>query len=184
VITGRTSRPLLGLYLFLTALWSGTLLAFTGGAGLVLKAAPTRADGGVVNRALLDLLDVSSLALAGLLLILAFALNRTRPWSRTVRGVSLRLLAVAAVAAFVSLYLVTPEMVALRAKAGAAFDLLPATDPLRHAWGRLHGLSVLTLLVRLVCATAAFALAFAQLPREPAGSAAPEREVTPPEGSS
>jgi len=184
VIPDRASHPLLGLYLFLTALWTGALLAFAGGAGLVLRASPTRADGGVVNRALLDLLDVASLALAGLLLVLAVALNRTRPWSRTVRGFSLRLLAVAAVAAFVSLYLVTPEMVALRAKAGAAFDLLPATDPLRRAWGRLHGLSLLTLLVRLVCAATAFALAFAQRPREPVGSAEPESPVTPPGGSS
>jgi hypothetical protein len=175
---GGASRPLLGLYLFLVALWTGALLAFAGGAGLVLRAAPTRADGGVVNRALLDALDVASLALSGLLLALAFVLNRTRPWSRTARGFSLRLLAVAAVAAFVSLYLVTPEMVALRAKAGGAFDLLPATDPLRRAWGRLHGLSLLTLLVRLVCAAAAFGLAFGQLP------AGPAREVPPPGDSS
>ncbi len=172
------ARRLLGLYLFLAALWTGALLAFAGGAGLVLSRSPTRADGGAVNRALLDALDVASLAFAGFLFLLAFVLNRWRPWGRTARAVSLRLLALGAVAAFVSLYLVTPEMVALRAKAGATFELLPRTDPLRLAWGRLHGLSLLTLLVRLGCAGAAFALAFGEVPRAREGS------VTPPSGSS
>jgi hypothetical protein len=159
---GGRPTPLLGLYLFLAGLWAGGLAFFAAGAGVVLRAAPTLADGGVVNRALLDALDVASLALAALLLAVAALLNRSRPWGGAARGISLRLLAVAAVAAFVSLYLITPEMVALRAKAGTLFDALPAADPLRRAWGRLHGLSVLTLLVRLVAAVAVFALGFRQ----------------------
>lgn len=159
---GGRPAPLLGVFLFLAGLWAGALAFFAAGAGVVLKTAPTRADGGVVNRALLDALDVASLAAAALLLVGAVFLNRNRPWGRTARGISLRLLAVAAVAAFVSLYLITPEMVALRAKAGPLFDALDAADPLRRAWGRLHGLSFLTLLVRLVAAVAVFALGFRQ----------------------
>jgi len=155
--------PLFGLYLFLAGLWAGALAFFAGGAGIVLRAAPTRADGGAVNRALLDALDAGSLAIAVLLLALAAVLNRSRPWSPTSRALSLRLLALAAVAAFVSLYLITPELVALRARAGPLFEALPVSDPLRRAWGRLHGLSLLTLLVRLVSAAAVFALGFRQV---------------------
>ena len=149
-----------GLYLFLAALWAGALAFFAAAAGIVLKTAPTRVDGGVVNRALLDVLDVASIVLAALLLFLAAVLDRRRPWSRAARGLSIRLLVLAAVAAFVSLYLITPEMVALRAKAGSLFDALPASDPLRRGWSRLHALSLLTLLVRLVAAAAAFLLGF------------------------
>jgi hypothetical protein len=173
---GGRPAPLLGVYLFLAGLWAGALAFFAAGAGVVLRTAPTRADGGVVNRALLDALDVASLAASALLLAVAVLLNRNRPWGRMARGISLRLLAVAGVAAFVSLYLITPEMVALRAKAGPLFDALPVADPLRRSWGRLHGLSFLTLLVRLVAAVAVFALGFRQ-----AGAAA---SAAPTEGTS
>jgi hypothetical protein len=157
-------RPtfLLGLYLFLAGLWTGALVFFAAGAGIVLRAAPTRADGGVVNRALLDALDVGSLAVAGLLLAGTAVLNRRHPWSPTSRALSLRLLALAAVAAFVSLYLITPELVSLREKAGPLFETLPSADPLRRAWGRLHALSLLTLLVRLVSGAAVFVLGYRQ----------------------
>ncbi len=157
-----TPRPALGAWFFLSALWAGALLFFAGAAGIVLRTSPTRADGGLVNRALLDVLDVVSLAAAGLLLVLFLFENRVRPWGRVARAAALRLLAIGAVAAFVSLYLVTPEMVSLRQKAGPEFDLLAATDPLRKAWGRLHGLSSLTLVVRIVCAAAAFLIGFSQ----------------------
>jgi hypothetical protein len=163
-VTDGARRGLLpGLYLFLAALWAGALSFFAAAAGIVLKTAPTRADGGVVNRALLDALDLASLLLAALLIVLAVVLDRGRPWGRTARGLSIRLLVLAAVAAFVSLYLITPEMVALRAKAGPLFDALPAADPLRRAWSRLHALSSLTLLVRLVAAAALFPIGFRQL---------------------
>ena len=164
-----------GLYLFLAALWAGALAFFASAAGIVLKTAPTRADGGVVNRALLDVLDVASIVLAALLLVLVAVLDRRRPWSRAARGVSIRLLVLAAVAAFVSLYLITPEMVALRAKAGSLFDSLPPSDPLRRGWSRLHALSSLTLVLRLAAAAATFVLGFRQV----AGSGA----VRPAEGT-
>ena len=177
-VTDRGRPGLLsGLYLFLAALWAGALTFFAAGAGIVLKTAPTRADGGVVNRALLDLLDVASLVIAALLLVLAALLDRRRPWGRTARGLSIRLLLVAAVAAFVSLYLITPEMVALRAKAGSLFDSLPASDPLRRSWSRLHALSSLTLVVRVVAAAAAFLIGFR--PVTTAGAAGPAEGTTP-----
>lgn len=171
------TRPglLPGLFLFLAALWAGALAFFAAAAGIVLRTAPSRADGGVVNRALLDVLDVASLFLAALLLVLVFVVDGSRTWGRAARGLAIRLLLVAAVAAFVSLYLITPEMVALRAKAGALFDALPAADPLRRAWSRLHALSSLTLLVRLIAAAGVFPIAFRQL----AGRGGPERAEGP-----
>ncbi len=162
--------PLQGLFLFLAGLWAGALAFFAVGAGIVLRAAPTRADGGVVNRALLDALDVGSLALAAALLVLVPLLARGGGWRGTSRALAVRLLALGAIAAFVSLYLVTPEMVALRSKAGPLFESLPAADPLRRAWGRLHALSSLTLLLRIVAAAAAFALGLRAGREEPAAA--------------
>ena len=46
-----------------------------------------------------------------------------------------------------------------------AIDLVAKSDPLRQEWGRLHGLSLLTLVVRLGAAIGAFVTAFSQLPR-------------------
>jgi len=187
-VTDRTPRPVLGVFLFLSALWTGALLSFAGAAGIVLRASPTRSDGGLVNRALLDVLDVASFAAAGLLLVLFFAANRGRPWGRVARGAALRLLVIGAVAAFVSLYHVTPEMVSLRQKAGPAFETLASSDPLRKAWGRLHGLSSMTLVVRILCAVAAFVVGFSQVgrvasPAEASGPAGTDPAVTAPEES-
>jgi hypothetical protein len=179
-VTTGAARPLFGTYLFLASLWTGTLLFFALGAGIVLRTSPTRSDGGTVNRALLDALDVASLAAVGALFALAVALGRARPWGPTARGLTLRVLGIAAVAAFVSLYLITPEMVSLRQKAGPAFDLLPAGDPARRAWGRLHALSSLTLVLRLLCGTAVFFLGFWQAGKE---AATPPPEVTTPPDS-
>jgi hypothetical protein len=69
-----------------------------------------------------------------------------------------------AVAAIASLFVITPEMMALRDRMGA-IDLVAKTDPLRREWGRLHGLSSLTLVVRLGAAIGAFVAAFSQLPK-------------------
>jgi len=47
-----------------------------------------------------------------------------------------------------------------------AIDLVAKTDSLRQEWGRLHGLSSLTLVVRLLAAVGAFIAGFSQLARE------------------
>jgi hypothetical protein len=164
-VTARARTALAGAWLFVAALWSG-MLAFFGafGARTVLSTAPSRHAAGAVNRALLDRLDAVSLGAVGLLLVGLVAWNRARPWSSRARGLGLRLLAVAAVAAIASLYVITPEMMALRDRMGA-IDLVAKTDPLRLEWGRLHGLSSLTLLVRLLAAIGVFAVGFSQLPK-------------------
>jgi len=162
-VRGRTA--LAGTWLFVAALWCG-MLAFFGafGARAVLMTAPSRNAAGLVNRALLDGLDAMSLGVVVLLLLGFVAWHRARPWSPRARGLVLRVLAVAAVAAIASLYVITPEMMALRDKMGA-IDLVAKTDPLRREWGRLHGLSSLTLGVRLLAAIGAFAVGFSQFSR-------------------
>jgi hypothetical protein len=163
-MTGRT-RALAGGFLFVAALWCG-MLAFFGafGARVVLETSPSRHAAGAVNSVLLDVLDAVSLGAAFLLGLLFVLWNRAQPWSARARGYAVRFLAVAAVAAAASLFVVTPEMMERRAKMGP-IDLVPREDPTRVAWGRLHGVSSLTLLVRLAAAAGVFAAGFSQIPK-------------------
>ena len=155
-------KALFGVYLFLAGVWCGGQTFFAAfGARIVLETAPTRQAAGTVNRALLDGLDVGSYVLAGVLLVLLVLLDRRAPWTKLTRGLSLRLLGLAAVLAFVSHTLITPEMMALRDRMGAAIDTIPRTDPLRRDWGRLHGLSSLALGVRILAVAGVFGLGFA-----------------------
>lgn len=158
------SRALAGGFLLVAGVWCG-MLAFFGafGARIVLETAPSRHAAGAVNKALLDVLDAASLG-AALLLGLGLVLwNRARPWSARARGYAVRFLAVAAVAAAASFFVVTPEMMERRARMGP-IDLVSKEDPVRREWGRLHGVSSLTLLVRLAAAAGVFAAGFSQLP--------------------
>ncbi len=164
-MTARGRTLLAGVWLFVAALWCGMLAFFGGfGARAVLLTAPSRHAAGAVNRALLDGLDAVSLGAVVLLVLGLVFWNRANAWSPRARGLALRLLAVAAVAAIASLYVITPEMMALRERMGP-IDLALKTNPLRQEWGRLHGLSSLTLLVRLAAGIGAFAAGFSQLPR-------------------
>lgn len=163
LMTARGRTLLAGAWLFVTALWCG-MLAFFGafGARTVLLTAPSRHAAGAVNRALLDGLDATSLGVAVVLTLGLVFWNRAEAWSPRARGLALRLLAIAAVAAVASLYVITPEMMALRERMGP-IDLVLKTNPLRQEWGRLHGLSSLTLLVRLAAGIGVFAAGFSQL---------------------
>ena len=164
-MTGRV-RKLAGGFLFLAALWCG-MLAFFGafGARVVLETSPSRHAAGAVNKALLDVLDVLSIGAAVLLGTGLAAWNRVRPWTARARGYAVRFLAIAAVAAGVSLFVVTPEMMERRARMGP-IDLVAKDDAARVAWGRLHGVSSLTLLVRLLASAGVFAAGFSQLHKD------------------
>jgi hypothetical protein len=163
-VTGR-ARAIAGGFLFVAALWCG-MLAFFGafGARVVLDTSPSRYAAGAVNAVLLDVLDAASLAAALLLGLLLVLWNRARPWTVRARGYALRFLAVAAVAAAASLFVVTPEMMERRAKMGP-IDLVSKEDAARVAWGRLHGVSALTLLVRLAASAGVFVAGFSQIPK-------------------
>jgi hypothetical protein len=161
------------LLLFGSALWCGALLFFAvAGARIVLQTAGSRHLGGVVNRALLDALDVASFGMVALLLALVLVARTAKEPPPLPTGLIVRLLIVALAGAFASLLVITPEMVALRDRMPVAIDLVDKGDPLRQAWGRLHGISSLALGVRILSAGAIFFLT-ARRPRPSAP--APER---------
>jgi hypothetical protein len=177
------------LLLFVSAAWCGALLFFAAaGARIVLDTAGSRHLGGVVNRALLDALDVASFGVAALLLVLALAARGDADAPPLPTGVVVRLLVVAFAGAFASLLVVTPEMVALRDRMPMAIDLVDKADPLRKAWGRLHGYSSLALVVRILAFGAVFFLAARKGSRRNAPAAAapfrPEPAEPGPEGGS
>ena len=153
------------LLLFGSALWCGALLFFAArGAGIVLQTAGSRHLGGVVNRALLDALDVASFGMVALLFVLALLARTSEEPAPLPTGLIVRLLVAALAGAFASLLVITPEMVALRDRMPVAIDLVDRADPLRRAWGRLHGYSSFALVVRILAAGAIFFLA-ARRPR-------------------
>jgi hypothetical protein len=161
-------RVLHGTYLFLTGLWGGVLLAFAFGAGLVLRTSPSRSAGGVVNRALLDALDVLSYGTVVVLFALFLALRRgprsSSGWPKLARILTPRLLVLMGVATIASHLLVTPEMAQLRDRMGAPVEQVSKDDPLRREWGRLHGISSLLLLGRILGVANLFALGFWAVP--------------------
>ncbi len=159
----RSSALRAALLLVLGA-FTGALLFFAGTAGVVLRTSPSRHAGGAVNAALLDVLDVSSYAAAALAFLLVLLLDRVEPLPKVQKGLALRLLAVVAAAAFASHEVITPQMMALRERLPSLIDLLPAADPGRKAWGRLHAFSSGVLLVRILAASTLFVL-LARRPR-------------------
>ena len=165
------------LILFFSALWCGALLFFAAaGARIVLDAAGSRHVGGLVNRALLDALDVGSFAIVAVLLALVLVARRSGEEAAVPAGLIVRLLVAALAGAFASLLVITPEMVSLRDRMPMAIDLVDKSDPLRKAWGRLHGYSSLALAVRIIAAAGIFFLA-ARRPRAAAPPGLPAEEA-------
>jgi hypothetical protein len=150
--------------LLLLGAFTGALLFFAAVAGIVLRESPSRHAGGTVNRALLDVLDVSSYAVAAIAFLVVLLLDRVEPLAKVQKGLALRLLAVVAAAAFASHEVITPQMMALRDRLPSLIDLLPPADPGRAEWGRLHAFSSVVLLVRILTAGALFLL-LARKPR-------------------
>jgi uncharacterized membrane protein YbhN (UPF0104 family) len=129
------------------------MVAFAFGAGIVLDTAPSRATAGPVNRALLDAVDTFSIVAAAVLLASSFFLSQV---TKLERGILLRLLLLALAAALISRFVITPRLSALRDLMPLSMDLVPKESPTRQAWGRLHAVSTLALLVRILCAAALF----------------------------
>ena len=152
--------------LFVAGSWAGAMGFFGIVAGIVLSASPSRHAGGTVNRMLLDVVDLWSYVAAALLLALVLVLDRLEPLTPLQKAVSIRLLALAAAAAFASHEVITPEMMSLRDRMPSLIDLTPASDPLRRAWGRLHAFSSGTLVVRLAAVAAVFFLLARRARRE------------------
>jgi cytochrome bd-type quinol oxidase subunit 2 len=159
VTGGRGTGILRSAALFLAAAWFGAMTFFAaGGARIVLDTSTSRHAAGAVNRALLDRLDLVSAVVAVLLLAAAIALGARGEISNSARGWAVRLALVAAAAAFASGLVITPRMWELRARMPMTIDLVPKDDPVRVAWGRLHGVSTLALLARVAAAAGLFAV--------------------------
>ncbi|MCK6684956.1 MAG: hypothetical protein L6R30_21350 [Thermoanaerobaculia bacterium] len=154
-------RLLSATFLFLAALWCGLMTAFALGAGIVLDLSPSRTAGGIVNRALLDALDLASIAVSVLLLCGLFAFSTA---SKGERGLMLRLTLLALAAGLISRFLITPRLWALREQMPLSMDLVPKESPLRKAWAQLHLVSLFALLVRILSAVALYIVAFGITP--------------------
>lgn len=164
--------------LFLLGALTGAFLFFAGTAGVVLRESPSRHAGGGVNRALLDVLDVATYAVAAVAFLLVLLLDRVEPLAKVQKGLALRLLAIVGAAAFASHEVITPQMIALREGLPTLVDLLPAADPGRREWARLHAFSSGVLLVRILASSALFVL-LARRARRTIG--VPDRAVAPEE---
>ena len=169
--------------LLLLGAFTGALAFFAATAGVVLRESTSRHAGGAVNGALLDALDVTSYAVLAAAFLLVLLLDRVEPLTKVQKGLALRLLAVVGAAAFASHEVITPQMMALRDRLPTLIDLLPAADPGRQQWGRLHAFSSVVLLVRILAA-AAFYLVLVRKPRRTIAvrpeSAAPAGDPTGP----
>jgi len=132
--------------LVMSALWVGAaILVVTTVAPAAFKVLPSRSLAGALVGQVLPVLFLSGLAMgAG-----AFALAaRGAPHTMLRRIGAAGWIAGCAVAQVV----IGPKIAALRVTIGPTVDALPITDPLRVAFGRLHGLSVLSLGVAMIFA--------------------------------
>lgn len=132
--------------LILTLLWSGAaLLVVTTVAPAAFRVLPTRALAGALVGQVLPVLFIAGAAIA----VFALALTpRSAPM-----GVMRRLGAIGTlVACGVAQGVIAPKIAALREQIGPNLEALPASDPLRVAFGQLHGFSVLALGVAMICA--------------------------------
>jgi len=130
----------------LSALWGGAaIIGVTTVAPAAFTVLPTRSLAGALVGQVLPVLFLSGLAMgAG-----AFALAaRGAPRALLRRIGAAGWIAGCAVAQVV----IGPKIAALRVAIGPSVDALPITDPLRVAFGRLHGLSVLSLGMAMIFA--------------------------------
>lgn len=136
------SRALISLVL--SACWSGAaLIVVTSVAPAAFRVLPTRALAGALVGQVLPVLFISGLVVGTLSLMLA---PRGAP-----RAVLRRVGAVGTIAGCaIAQAVIAPKIAALREQIGPNLEALAVTDPLRVAFGRLHGLSVLSLGVAMV----------------------------------
>lgn len=130
----------------LSALWGGAaIIVVTTVAPAAFKVLPTRSLAGALVGQVLPVLFLSGLAMGVGAFVLA---ARGAPRAMLRRIGAAGWIAGCAVAQVV----IGPKIAALRVAIGPSVDALPITDPLRVAFGRLHGLSVLSLGVAMLFA--------------------------------
>lgn len=138
----------------LRALISMALLGIWGGGALVVattvapaafRVLPSRALAGAVVGQILPVLFVAGIAVGAIAVALTprgapMALARRLAGVGTILG------------CLFSQAVIGPKIAALREQIGPNLDALAVTDPLRVAFGRLHGLSVLGLGIAMIAA--------------------------------
>lgn len=144
------------------ALVSVVLLSIWGGAGLLVvttvapaafRVLPTRSLAGAMVGQVLPVLFIAGLIVGTLTLVLT---PRGAPQALWRRIGAAGTIAGCAVAQMV----IGPKIAELRERIGPSIEALSVTDPLRVAFGRLHGFSVLSLGVGMVFALVALVAAF------------------------
>ncbi len=130
----------------LTAVWSGgALLAVTTVAPAAFRVLPTRALAGALVGQVLPVLFIAGMCVG----VIALALTPRGAAQRLLRRIGAAgTIAGCAVAQLV----IGPRISALRERIGPSVEALAATDPMRVTFGKLHGLSVLSLGAAMVFA--------------------------------
>ena len=108
---------------------------------------PTRELVGLLVTSTITKVEVLGMVIGGLLIVIQLAGWRSRGGAKSVR---LILIGVMVVAAALSHFWITPEMVSLRNAMGPALENVPVTDPLKIQFNHLHGYSVGSLMVAMI----------------------------------
>jgi Domain of unknown function (DUF4149) len=130
----------------LTAVWSGAaLLAVTTVAPAAFRVLPTRALAGALVGQVLPVLFIAGMCVG----VIGLAMTPRGAAQRLLRRIGAAgTIAGCAVAQLV----IGPRISALRERIGPSVEALAATDPMRVMFGKLHGLSVLSLGVAMIFA--------------------------------
>jgi hypothetical protein len=160
---GRLASVLRDVRLLLIALWLGGAVFFSAAvapaAFAVLRARgvpyANEAAGSIVTRTL-SVINTGGFVLALALLLSAFLFRQSA--SRRAFLAETVSLAILAVATGVGQWVIAARMVQLRAAMGRPIDDVPVDDPLRLAFGALHGYSVAALGVAILAAAVALLL--------------------------
>lgn len=138
------------------SLWLGGMIFFS---AVVAQSAfavlPTRQLAGTIVNSVLGKLETMGLVCGVLTVGLMFAAAASSGKLQTWLGrlaVALPLLMTVDVA--ISKFVVSAKLSAMRASMGADIDKLPLTDPLRVAFGNLHGYSVMLMGINILAAIA------------------------------
>lgn len=157
----RASRAVLwarDVRLLLIALWLGGALFFSVAvAPSAFAVLPTRDLAGRVVSRTLSIVNVGGFLVSLIVLATAFVAGRA---SKRRRAFYMELAALGLVVATTAVgqWIIGARLAALRAAMGRPVDELAQNDPLRVAFGSLHGYSVLALGVGMLAALAAFLL--------------------------
>ncbi|HEV8482490.1 MAG TPA: DUF4149 domain-containing protein [Blastocatellia bacterium] len=100
---------------------------------------PSRELVGLLVTSTITKVEILGLVIGGLLTVIQLVSWRARGGARSVR---LILIGMMVVAAALSHFWITPEMVRLREAMGPALEHVPLTDPLKIQFNHLHGYSV------------------------------------------